>query len=65
MSELLVRTALPHHLEAKLPEQRHGLARLQDWRLAHGLCHVDSLGPDEHAAELRVTVLQEHLNNLL
>ena len=65
MPKLSVRTSLADFREPQLSEKRHDLARLEDRRFRHGLCHFDGLSADERAAEPGVAVFKKHLDHFM
>lgn len=65
VSKLAVRPALAHLHEPEPLKQCDDLARLEDRDRARHSGDLDRLDTDELGLELRLAVLQEHLDDLL
>jgi hypothetical protein len=64
MTERPVRTALPHRSEARTNQQGFELARLQSRYRPHPLRDSDGLEPHELGLQLRLSILEEHRDDL-
>ena len=64
MTELLVRSPLPDLREPVLPQKLYDFARLEDRNGPHASGNLDFSDADELRLQFRLTVLQEHFQNL-
>ena len=64
MSELTMRTSLTNLHEAEPFEGTDGFCGFQDWQESHGGLYRNSLCAHELCFQLRISILQEHLNHL-
>jgi hypothetical protein len=64
MAELFVRTTLPDLSETVPFEQLHDLARFEDGNRPHESGNLDLPDADEFGFQLRLSVFEEHLQNL-
>jgi hypothetical protein len=64
VTKLLVRAALPDLREPELAENRDDLCWREHWDAAHSLCNGNILNSDELRLEPRLSVLEQHGDDL-
>ncbi len=64
MAKLLVRAPLTNLGKPESHQDRNHLARLENRDVRHGLGHANGMSPDKLSLEPRITILEQHGDNL-